>query len=214
MAHPTNPLPDKPFGPALAAGVADLIDRGGRVLWGWNAHWMLKKGDRLVYEALKDRHRELFSAPDRKAFAAWLAQQSPRSLDDLVRPGCSDMVEPITADLLAEAVAENRGINDPTPYGAALANAVAEALERGVTIAYAHRDYGGMGLARRADGYAYGPVFDGDVQDGAIYPTQAAFVAWLAAQSDATLAGRDAPSPFDWDNQRLTRARLIEAAQG
>jgi len=35
--------------------------------------------------------------------------------------------------------------------------------------------------------------------------------AWLAQQSDETLSGREGPSPFDWDNQRITRKRLLEA---
>jgi hypothetical protein len=213
MPHPSPPLPDQPFGDALSAAVANLIDRGGRVLWGWNAHWMLKKGDRLVYEALKDQRRELFSAPDQHAFAAWLAQQTPNTLLAFVRPSCADTVETISHTMLAEAVAANQGINDPTPYGLPFANAVADALERGVVVAYAHRDYGGMGLASRPNGYAYGPVFDGDLLDGTVYPTRAAFVTWLAQQSDASLAGRDEPSPFDQDNQRLTRARLIEATR-
>lgn len=205
----------RPFGDAIAAAVADLLDRGGRILWGWNAHWMLKKGDRFVYERLKDTPEEIFAAPQKAAFAAWLAQQSPYSLDAHVRPACQDTVEVITHALLADAVAQDAGINDPTPYGPALAREVAEALDRGAAMMHAHRDYGGMGLARRGDGYAYGPVYDGELMEERVFPTKAAFVTWLAAQSDATLSGREAPSPFDWDNQRITRARLraVIAAQ-
>lgn len=210
---------DTPFGSALAADVADLLERGGRVLSGWNAHWMVKAGDRYTHEVLKGARRAVFATADKAAFAAWLAQQSARSLDDAVRPGCPDSVEPITPEVLAEAIAANFGVRDRTLYGERLANAVADALDRGVAIAHGHRDYCGMGLVRRAEGYVHAPVFDGevldgDVQDGETFATRAAFVAWLAAQSDESLSGRDAPASFDYDNQRITRARLIEAIGG
>jgi hypothetical protein len=207
-----SPTPSHlPFGDALAARVVDHLARQGLVLWGWCAHWMLMKDDRFVYEVLKDTRREVFAAADKAAFAAWLAQQSPQSLDDHVRPQCSDTVEQITHEHLSEAVTTQAGVNDPTPYGAALANAVADALDRGVILAYSHRDYCGMGLCRTDAGYDYGPVYDGLLYDTTTFPTRAAFVAWLAGQSDATFAGRDDPSPFNWDNQRITRARLTEA---
>lgn len=199
------------FGDQIAGDVADLLKRGGRVLWGWNAHWMLKKGDRFVYELLKDARQEIFASAEQPAFVAWLAKQSPRSLHAYARPASQDAVEIITHDLLAQAVTGNLGINDPTAFGAALANQVADALDRGVAMTYAHRDYCGMGLVRRPSGYAYGPVYDGDLLDGTVFATRAAFVAWLADQSDATLSGRDESSPFDWDNQRITRARLLDA---
>jgi hypothetical protein len=201
----------KPFGDQIAADVADLLNRGGRILRGWNAHWMLKNADRFVYELLKDSHREIFASTEQHDFAAWLSKQSPRSLHDYARPACGDVVEVITHDLLAEAVAGNVGINDPTPFGAVLADQVADALDRGVAVTYTHRDYCGMGMVRRPGGYTYGQVYDGDLLDGTVFPTRAAFVAWLADQSDATLSGREGPLPFDWDNQRITRVRLLEA---
>lgn len=200
-----------PFGKEIADGVAGLLDRDGRILWGFCSHWMLKKGDRFVYEILKDSRREVFATPDRNVFAAWLAQQSPQSLDDHVRPGCHDTIEVITPALLAEAIVGNAGVNDPAPYGAILAGQVADALDRGVTVAYAHREYCGMGLGRSDKGYVYGPVYDGLIVEEAVFKTRAALEAWLAQQSDATLSGRESPQPFDWDNQRLTRARLLEA---
>jgi hypothetical protein len=209
-AEENAPSP-KQFGDQIAADVADLLSRGGRVLWGWNAHWMLKKGDRFVYELLKDSRQEIFASADQQAFAAWLSRQSPRSLHEHARPACGDAVEVVTHDLLAEAVAGNSGINDATPFGAMLAGQLADALDRGVAVTYVHRDYCGMGLVRRPDGYAYGPVYDGDLLDSTVFPTRAAFIAWLAVQSDATLSGRDGPAPFDWDNQRITRARLLDA---
>lgn len=201
----------QPFGDDLASAVVMLLDRGGRILWGWNAHWMRKDGDRFAYEVLKGARREIFASPDPAAFAAWLARQSPSSLDAHVRPGCSDTIEVISHDLLADAVSTQAGVNDTTPYGDALAEAVADALDRGVEVAYTHRDDCGMGLARRPEGYAYGPVYDGMLDPQRVFATRAAFVAWLAAQSDATLSGREDPLPFNWDNQRITRARLQAA---
>ena len=100
-------LSSLPFGKEIADGVADLLDRDGRILSGYCAHWMLKKGDRLVYEILKDARRDVFSTPHKNAFAAWLAQQSPQSLDDHVRPGCHDTIEVITLKLLDESVTHN-----------------------------------------------------------------------------------------------------------
>ena len=201
----------EPFGRGIAHGVADLLDRDGRILWGWCSHWMLRKGDRLVYELLKDDRREVFASPTKSEFAAWLAQQSPRSLDDYVRPASHDTIELITHELLKGAVANNAGVNDPTPYGEALAGQVVDALDRGITVAYRHRDYCGMGLGRGDRGYIYGSVYDGDLSEETSFPTREALAAWLARQSDATLSGREVQLPFEWDNQRITRARLLEA---
>ena len=206
-------LSSLPFGKEIADGVADLLDRDGRILSGYCAHWMLKKGDRLVYEILKDARREVFSTPHKNAFAAWLVQQSPQSLDDHVRPGCHDTIEVITLKLLDESVTHNACVNDPTPYGAALAGKVVDALDRGVTVAYSHRDYCGMGLGISDDGYVYGSVYDGQLFTEAVFKTPEALTAWLAQQSDATLSGRESPQPFDWDNQRITRVRLLEAIE-
>ena len=208
MAPTTSP---QPFGKEIAGGVADLLDRDGRILWGYCSHWMLKKGDRLVYELLKDARREVFATPQKNEFAAWLAQQSPQSLDDHVRPTCHDTIEVITHELLAEAVAHNAGVNNPTPYGAALAGQIVDALDRGITVAHSHRDYCGMGLGRGDSGYVYGPVYDGQLFKEAVFKTREELRAWLARQSDATLSGRELAQPFEWDNQRLTRVRLLEA---
>jgi hypothetical protein len=68
-----------------------------------------------------------------------------------------------------------------------------------------------MGLQRRGEEYHYSEVFDGYLRGGRVFQTRAAFVSWLAEQSDDSLSGRDGPLPFEWDNQRITRARLLEA---
>jgi|688.fasta_scaffold310236_2 hypothetical protein len=211
MDDDTHALSTLPFGEPIAQRVADLLGRGGRILWGWNAHWMRKKGDQLVYEQLKDSTRDIFASSDRQAFARWLSQQSPCSLHECIRPTCADSVEEISHGYLADALGCDLGINDPAPFGPDLAEALADALDRGVAVLYRHRDYCGMGLSRLSDGYAYGPVYDGDLFDETLFSTRAQFTAWLAHQSDETLSGREGPSPFDWDNQRITRKRLLEA---
>ncbi|MBK6529176.1 MAG: hypothetical protein IPF99_06195 [Deltaproteobacteria bacterium] len=97
------------------------------------------------------------------------------------------------------------------PYGVALARAVAGVLRRGVAIAHQHRDYCGMGLVFDDGAYLYGSIYDGQMQEvAARFDTERDFVAWLAAQTDDALAGHEAP-PFERDNQRLTRARLVAA---
>jgi len=207
------PLVAEPFGLPLATQVTALLADGGSVLDGWCSHWMAKKGERFVYELLKNARREVFGTPDGDAFAAWLAVQSPRTLDAFVRPSCADTIEIITAELLAQCVAARTGVDDPTPYGRELAEKVVGALDRGVRVANDHRDYCGMGLAKVTDGYVYGACYDGypDPEPTQVFATREAFVTWLAAQSDDLLAGREEESPFYRRNQRVTRARLLQA---
>ena len=96
-----------------------------------------------------------------------------------------------------------------TPFGRQLAEDVADALEHG-SLGYSHRDYCGMGLERDPDGkYLYGELWDG----GMITPDQTfadtpAFVNWLAAQSDASMARLEAKELFYWNNQVINRGRL------
>ncbi len=122
---------------------------------------------------------------------------------------------------------------DDTPYGEALARAVADALQkptppdRAPGLVNNHRDYCGMGLdyapvgTRDFDGatglrgapstvaqFRYGRVNDGFVDKADLgFADREAFVAWLAQQSDRSLYGFDEPEWFV-GNQRLNRARL------
>jgi hypothetical protein len=110
------------------------------------------------------------------------------------------------------------------PYGAGLANKVADALERGQSVVYGHADYCGTGL-RYVDGhYVYDDVWDGELaclrqqpvayeRALAVFPARAAFVAWLAEQCDQSLSGRDCREQFYRNNQRLTRTRLERAVE-
>ncbi|TVT42807.1 hypothetical protein FNT36_01560 [Hymenobacter setariae] len=105
--------------------------------------------------------------------------------------------------------------HDPTPYGLALAAQVAARLDLGTALAYSCRGYGGMGLARGAGAeYQYGEVWDGTLSPSKTFPTWAAFVAWLAAQSDFSLAGPDYQSASYRSTHRpITRRRLTELVQ-
>ncbi len=203
-----------PFGRALAARVADMLFAGGRVNEGWSAHWMIYRDGAFIYEVLKGKRRVVFSSLDRKAFVTWLAEQSTASLDKRVRPGTTDTIELITRAMLQRLVAREREAIDPTPYGHDLAARVADALDGGRYIAYAHRDYCGMGLVRLDGRYVYSAIVDG-------YPTDPPeqsfelrddFVAWLAAQSDVSLRG-EGGDPFGFDNQRMTRARMLAVVE-
>jgi hypothetical protein len=104
--------------------------------------------------------------------------------------------------------------HDHTPYGLTLAAQVAASLDQGTALAYSRRGYGGMALARSAGaGYQYGEVWDGAISPSRTFPSWAAFVAWLAAQSDCSLAGPESYSLGSQDNQAITRQRLMELVQ-
>ena len=114
------------------------------------------------------------------------------------------------------------------PVGPELAAQVADGLERGGYLAYGHRDYCGMGLRFAAGVYLYGEVHDGDLPaenepfpwtEGAdnerlIFRSRAEFVDWLAAQSDASLSGRELAKEWLRGNQRLTLERLRRFVAG
>jgi hypothetical protein len=120
-------------------------------------------------------------------------------------------------------------VDPSTAYGAKLAAAVADRLERGDALCYRHRDYCGAGVRFHGSRYIYGEAFDGVVLgpddlratgtdpasiEHLTFDTRAGFVSWLAAQSDESLAGNDLPSDWMRGNQRITRARLESFARG
>lgn len=118
----------------------------------------------------------------------------------------------------------------PSPLvGRALAQAVARRLQAGEILAYRHRDYCGIGLGFIDGVFVCGEVFDGELptadfvadwqKRGSVieftsFATQAAFVKWLAAQSDESLSGRHLAQSHLHDNQRLSVQRLKEFAVG
>lgn len=115
------------------------------------------------------------------------------------------------------------------PYGAPLASAVADRLERGDVLSYGHRDYCGMGI-RFADGrYIYGEVADGELPselelskwtdvptnwERLVFHSRSEFVGWLARQSNDTLSGKELRDQWLIGNQRITRQRLESFARG
>ena len=115
------------------------------------------------------------------------------------------------------------------PYGRELAERVADRLERGEALVYAHREYCGMGLCYTGSQYVYGEVMDGlvimpaDLASWGVNPSRLkqrvfdsreAFVAWLAQQSDESLYGYELDDPWRRGNQRITRARLEAFVRG
>lgn len=71
-----------------------------------------------------------------------------------------------------------------------------------------------MGLGcNQQGGYVYGGVWDGGLEPGQVYSSRQAFVAWLATQSDYSLAGLESKDPWAWGNQTITRKRLKEFVQ-
>lgn len=108
---------------------------------------------------------------------------------------------------------------DNTPYGADLAKAVARRLLSGGRLHYEHRDFCGMGLACFHGAFYYVYVLDGMIEfpqasadmlvrDERRFATEADFVDWLAAQSDASLNGDGLADSGYHGNQRVTRQRL------
>lgn len=106
------------------------------------------------------------------------------------------------------------------PFGEEVATAIAELLQRGLIVAYRHRDWCGMGL-RYAEGvFVYGAVNDGELlmsseaahlnltgQDRKEFRDTASFVQWLSLQTGQSLGVK---VPCD---QHLTRRRLIDAIE-
>lgn len=114
----------------------------------------------------------------------------------------------------ALATAPTLLLPDPTPYGLTLAAQVAASLERGATLVPSHRrGYGGMGLAGGGADYQYGEVWDGALSPSRTFPSWAAFVAWLAAQSDLSLAGPKNHNLGGAASHPITRQRLGELVQ-
>jgi hypothetical protein len=97
------------------------------------------------------------------------------------------------------------------PYGPELAEQVADAVAQGRTLAPYHRDYCGMGFEYRNHEFRYGEVWDGHYMEEAklVFASRAAFVQWLAQQSDQSLARVEEADPWYWDNQTVTRDRLL-----
>ncbi|MBF9222078.1 hypothetical protein [Hymenobacter ruricola] len=98
----------------------------------------------------------------------------------------------------------------PAPYGPALAAQVAEALAQGHWFNYGHPAYCGMGFDLVDGRFRYGRVWEGGLEPERVFVDKNDFTAWLAQQSDLSLALLESEDPLLWHNQTVTRARLLE----
>ncbi|XXF78802.1 hypothetical protein P2318_03305 [Myxococcaceae bacterium GXIMD 01537] len=102
------------------------------------------------------------------------------------------------------------------PFGVDLARRVARALKK-YALHHGHRDYCGMGLFGTEDGgFVYTSVYDGGFIDADVvkrFKDEEQLIAWLAAQSDASLSNYGGED-FSFRNQTLDRARLEDFARG
>jgi hypothetical protein len=108
-------------------------------------------------------------------------------------------------------------------FGRVMANKIADVLEKGETIVQGQREYCGTGLAFIDGRFIYDDMRDGRLaclaqtpptfdQALAVFSERAAFVAWLAGQSDESLAGRrEHRDPWS-RTQRITLTRLRAVA--
>jgi len=108
-------------------------------------------------------------------------------------------------------------------FGRVLANKIADLLEHGETIVQGQKEYCGTGLC-----YVDGRFVYDDMRDGrlaclgqtppaydralAVFSDRAAFVAWLAGQSDHSLSGKEHRDPWS-KTQRITLSRLRAVAE-
>jgi len=95
-----------------------------------------------------------------------------------------------------------------TPFGAALAARVADALALGRPFNYSHRDYCGTGFDYHVGSFRYGEVWDYTFGPLRTFASKSEFEAWLAQQSDASLARHNEKDAFYWNNQTVTQQRL------
>jgi hypothetical protein len=108
-------------------------------------------------------------------------------------------------------------------FGRVMASRIADLLEKGETIVQGQKEYCGTGLAYVNGRFVYDDMKDGRLaclnqsppafdQALAIFSERAAFVDWLAGQSDESLAGRrEHRDPWS-RTQRITMSRLRAVA--
>jgi hypothetical protein len=107
-------------------------------------------------------------------------------------------------------------------FGRVMANKIADLLEKGETIVQGQKEYCGTGLAFVDHRFVYDDMRDGHLaclgqtppsfdRALAVFSDRAAFVAWLAGQSDHSLAGKEHRDPWS-KTQRITLNRLRAVA--
>lgn len=120
-----------------------------------------------------------------------------------------------TLEKQQDLMAKKNNSRSRTPYGADLARQVADAVARGGTLAPSHRDYCGMDFHYRNQQFCYGEVWDGNYMEKPqrSFGTREKFAHWLAQQSDHSLSRAEEADPWYWDNQTITRQRLLDFVQ-
>lgn len=100
--------------------------------------------------------------------------------------------------------------SDIIMIGYETANLVADKLEKGCFLGYRHRDYCGMAMTiNEKQQFLYGELYDGtEFSVPMIFENRDSFVAWLSAQSTASMARLEAEDFFK-GNQIITRQRLL-----
>lgn len=102
----------------------------------------------------------------------------------------------------------------PAPFGPALAAQVAATLAQGRELAYGHPAHCGTGLNCVDGHYRYGMVWEGLLDPHRTWDNRPDFEAWLAGQSDLSLALLELEEPSLRHNQTVTRARLLALVGG
>ncbi len=96
---------------------------------------------------------------------------------------------------------------DHAPYGLALAKQVAAALSAGRSLGgHGHRDYCGLGFDYQDGHFRHVAVWDVVVTQLLTFANRPEFEAWLAKQSEVSLARKDYPT--------ITRRQLEEFVLG
>ncbi|MDD2177528.1 hypothetical protein OIN59_08775 [Acidovorax sp. D2M1] len=111
-------------------------------------------------------------------------------------------------------------VEQTAPFGEELATAVAGFLQRGLVVAYRHRDGCGMGLRYAEGAFIYGSVSDGELptpseavawqwadKERKEFADTDSFVRWLSVQTGNSLGVQ---TPY---SQHLTRHRLMKAVE-
>lgn len=108
-------------------------------------------------------------------------------------------------------------------FGRVMANKIADHLEKGETIVQGQKDFCGTGLAFVDGRFVYDDMRDGRLaclgqtppafdRALAVFSDRGAFVAWLAGQSDDSLAGKKEHRDPWYKTQRITLSHLRAVA--
>lgn len=123
----------------------------------------------------------------------------------------------------ASALNKSGSVKTKPCYGLELAERVYDYLLANQSIAHNHYGYCGVGFIHRDGVVLYTHIDEWELyREGVIYQPggdytgiiqsfadRAAFIGWLAQQSDDSLAGKESQDPWYIHNQRITKSRLL-----